>query len=236
MSTPKKIAIFGDSILKGVQLDPINKRLHINNHIDYDMIGKIHSLEISNYSKLGCTVSKGYSLIEQRLNNKALVCDAIIMDFGGNDCDFDWKAISEKPDDIHLPNTPIDVFIDTYRMIIDQLNKKGIRPILTTLPPLEPQKFFDWFCNGLDKENILRWLGSINAIYRAQENYSRAVEKIALETNTMIIDIRGAFLQHKRVDALICDDGTHPNTEGQRIITGAFMEFADRYLAAYIDL
>jgi lysophospholipase L1-like esterase len=227
MNIPKRIALFGDSILKGIQTNPQNKRFHIDNHIDYDLIEKKHSLEILNYAKFGNTVTKGFSSISKRLSNNTLLCDAIIMDFGGNDCDYDWKAISEAPDEIHLPRTPIDVFINTYKMIIAKLNENGIRPILTTLPPLEPQKFFDWFCGGLNKEAVLDWLGSINTIYRTQENYSRAVEKIAAETNTPIIDIRGAFLRHKRADKFICDDGTHPNTEGQKLISGALMEFID---------
>ena len=232
MTIPKRIAVFGDSILKGIQIDPQNKRFHVNNHIDYEMIEKKHSLEISNYSKFGCTVTKGYSSILKRLSNNTLSCDAIIMDFGGNDCDYDWKAISEAPDENHLPKTPIDVFTDTYKKIIAQLNENGIRPILTTLPPLEPQKFFDFFCDGLNKEVVLKWLGSVNSIYRAQEHYSRAVEKIAAETNTPIIDIRGAFLAHKRIDMFICDDGTHPNTEGQKLISRALMEFTDQLLEA----
>ena len=232
MTIPKRIAVFGDSILKGIQIDPQNKRFHVNNHIDYEMIEKKHSLEISNYSKFGCTVTKGYESIIKRLNNNTLSCDAIIMDFGGNDCDYDWKAISEAPNENHSPKIPIEVFTDTYKKIIAQLNENGIRPILTTLPPLEPQKFFDFFCDGLNKEVVLKWLGSVNSIYRAQETYSRAVEKIAAETNTHIIDIRGAFLAHKRIDMFICDDGTHPNTEGQKLISKALMEFTDKLLEA----
>lgn len=229
MTIPKRIALFGDSILKGIQIDPQNNRFHVDNHIDYELIEKKHSLEILNYSKFGCTVTKGYSLIKKRLSNNTLSCDTVIMDFGGNDCDYDWKAISEAPYEEHIPKTPIDVFTDTYKKIIAELNENGIRPILTTLPPLEPQKFFDFFCDGLNKEAVLNWLGSVNSIYRAQENYSRIAEKIAAETNTPIIDIRGAFLRHKRIDKFICDDGTHPNTEGQKLISAALMEFADKF-------
>jgi len=147
------------------------------------------------------------------------------MDYGGNDSDFKWKEIAECPEDEHLPNTPLDVFVDTYHKIIRMLKEKGIRPILTTLPPLSAQKFFHWFCKGLNKENILKWLGSVEAIYRWQENYSRAVEKIAVATNTLLVDLRGAFLKHRRIENLLCEDGTHPNTEGQKIITQAFLDF-----------
>jgi len=222
------VEVFGDSLLKGVQLDPLKNRYYVDNRIDVRMIEETHSLKVRNFSRFGCTVSKGLALIEKRLNSAEPSCDAIIMDFGGNDCDFDWKAISERPEDKHLPNTPLDVFTDTYRKIIKLLRAKEIRPIMTTLPPLSAEKFFHWFCKGLNKVNILKWLGSTESIYRWQENYSRAVERTAAETSTLIVDLRGAFLKHRRLDQFLCEDGTHLNTEGQGIVTQAFLDFIEK--------
>jgi len=231
MKIHRKIEVFGDSVLKGVQVNPKNMRYHVDNHIDIEGIEKAHSLSIKNFSKFGCTISKGFSLIESRIKcikRGEAFCDAIVMDYGGNDCDFNWKEISEKPDGEHLPNTPPDIFVGTYYKIISLLKKNGIRPILTNLPPLDAQRFFDWFCNGFSKTNILKWLGGVESIYRWQENYSKTVEKVAIETDTLIVDIRGAFLKHGRVDRFLCEDGTHPNTAGQKIITEAFFEFIEQ--------
>ena len=227
MSTNKKIEVFGDSLLKGIQINPKNMRYHVDNNIGVDEIEKTHSLSVRNFSKFGCTITKGFILIEKRLNSEEPFCDAIVMDYGGNDCDFNWKEIAMRPGNEHLPNTPLNAFIDIYYKIIKLLKERGISPILTNLPPLDANRFFDWFCNGLNKENILAWLGSVETIYRWQENYSRAIEKIAAETNTPIVDIRGAFLKHKRIDSFLCEDGTHINTEGQKIITKAFLDFIE---------
>ena len=226
----RKIEVFGDSILKGIQLNSENKKYVIDNNIDVEMISKKHDIEIVNCSKFGCTIGKGKVLLEKSLE-KGMVCDAIVMEFGGNDCDFNWKDVAENPDKDHVPHTPLDIFIKTYSEMIDLLKKKGIQPILTTLPPIDPQRFFDWFCNGLNKENVLKWLGSINTIYRHQETYSRAVEKIAKDSNCLLVDLRGAFLGKRRVENLLCEDGIHPNTEGQKVITQAFSEFANLALA-----
>ena len=228
MQICRKIEVFGDSLLKGIQVNPKNKCYHVDNHIDIEGLEKEHSLIIKNFSKFGCTITKGFSLIEKRLKSGEASCDAIVMDYGGNDCDFNWQEVGERPYGDHLPNTPLDLFIETYHKIIKRINEKGIRPILTTLPPLDAQRFFDWFCNGLNKANILSWLESVETIYRWQENYSRTIEKIAAETNTLIVDIRGAFLKHGRIKRFLCEDGTHPNTEGQRIITGAFFGFIEQ--------
>jgi len=211
----------------GIQINPENLRYHVNNNIEIEMIEKKHFLDIRNFSKFGCTITKGLALIEKRLKGNGPFCDAIIMNFGGNDCDFNWKAISECPDGEHFPHTPLDVFIDTYRKIIELLNEKGIRPIIATLPPLDAHRFFRWFCKGLDMKNVLKWLGNVDAIYRWQESYSRAVEKIAAETDTLIVDLRGAFLKHRKLELFLCEDGAHPNTKGQSVITQAFLEFID---------
>lgn len=225
-ATIKRIGVFGDSILKGIQINPANSRYCVDNHIDIGAISAKHDLQIENHSKFGLTIGKAQTILTRHLVGTP--CDTIVMDYGGNDCDFNWKAVSERPDDEHQPNTPLEVFVEKYHEIIRVLRERGIQPILTTLPPLDSRRFFDWFCKGLNKENILKWLGGVESIYRYQENYSRTVEQIAREEGVPIVDLRGAFLRHRKIDHLLCEDGTHPNTEGQRVITHAFLEFAQR--------
>ena len=224
MNIIRKIEVFGDSILKGIQINPRNRRYHVNNNIDIAMISKRFSLKINNRSKLGCMASKGKVMLDRYLKETP-DCTAVLMNFGGNDCDFDWKGISDNPNIEHEPNTPINKFIKIYTDIINKLNTKGIRPIITNLPPLEPQRFFDWFFKDLNKENIMSWLKGVNTIYRHQEYYSRAVEEIARNTATMLVDLRGAFLRERHIGHFLCEDGIHPNTEGQKLITQEFTMF-----------
>ena len=224
MEIIRRIEVFGDSILKGIQVNPINKRYHINNNIDVDMLSKTFSLNIVNRSRLGCTVGKGSTMLDKYLAETS-DCAAILMDFGGNDCDFNWKAISNNPNLDHKPNTPIDKFMKIYTDMIEKIKDNDIRPIITSLPPLEPQRYFDWFCKGLNKKNILGWLGDVNAIYRYQERYSRTAEEIAKNTGAMLVDLRGVFLKQRYLGRFLCEDGIHPNTEGQRLITEEFKRF-----------
>ena len=231
MDIERRIEVFGDSILKGIQINPANRRYYTDNHIDIDAIGRAHELVIHNNSRFGCTITKGLESLQKSLAS-GLKCTAVVMNYGGNDCDFNWKAISENPGGEHRPNTPIDLFAETYRKIIELLRSNNILPVLANLPPLEPQRFFDWFCAGLDKTGVMGWLGGINTIYRFQESYSRMVETIAREEGTPLVDIRGAFLKCRRIGHLLCEDGTHPNTEGQRVITDVFFDFATAMLPA----
>jgi lysophospholipase L1-like esterase len=219
----RNAGIFGDSILRGIQLDREDGRYRVDNHIDLAEIGRKHSLVIYNFSMFGCTIRKGISILQKRLEKRKV--DIAVIEYGGNDCDFNWKEIAERPTERHEPHTPLNVFAAVYHQIIHILREKCIIPVLTTLPPLEPQRFFDWFCGSLNRDNILLWLGSVSNIYRFQENYSRVIGKIAAETKSLLIDLRGAFLEHRRSEDLLCEDGIHPNTAGQEVITGAFLEF-----------
>ena len=230
MDIRRKIEVFGDSILKGIQVNPLNRRYHVNNNIDIEMLSKKFSLDVINHSLLGCTVTKGKALLERFLS-KAPTATAIIMDYGGNDCDFDWKAVSEDPTAEHEPKTPINKFVAIYTEMVEKISKCGIRPVLTNLPPLEPQRYFDWFAKELNKDALLKWLDGVNTIYRFQEMYSRTVEDIAKTTGALLVDLRGTFLKERHIKRFLCEDGIHPNTEGQKLITQAFSKFCVKALA-----
>lgn len=225
------IGVYGDSILKGIQINPVSKKYYVNNNINLDNLSEKYSMQIKNHSSFGCTVTKGRKVLIKGLDKNAGY-DAIVMDYGGNDCDYNWKMIAEDPESEYSPNTPIDLFKETYCDIIDTLKNKGIIPILTTLPPLEPQRFFNWFCRDLNKENILKWLGDIKHIYYHQESYSKVIEEIALEKQVPLVDLRGGFLKSGNVKDLLCEDGTHPNTSGQKVIASCFNKFVNGFIYA----
>ena len=160
-----------------------------------------------------------------RMLARKLPCDMMVMDFGGNDCDFRWKEIAEDPTGDHQPNVPLPEFVELYREMIRRARSHGIRPILTNLPPLDSERFFNWWCGDLDKEAVMRWLGDVGNIYVWQERYSRAVERLAREENVPLVDVRGVFLDYGHLEQTLCADGTHPNTVGQGLITKAFQDF-----------
>ncbi|MCL1835219.1 MAG: SGNH/GDSL hydrolase family protein [Oscillospiraceae bacterium] len=224
MNLIRKIEVFGDSILKGVQLKPGSGRYCVDNNIDVGMLSRKFSLNIVNRSKFGCTVSKGKELLSRFLEGKP-DCSAVLMNYGGNDCDFNWKDISDNPHIKHEPHTPLKEFIKTYKGIFRQVYDKGIRPVVANLPPIEPQRFLEWVSRGLNKENILTWLDGVNTIYRFQEFYSRAIEDLARASGVMLVDLRGAFLKETRIGRFLCEDGIHPNTEGQKLITQELARF-----------
>lgn len=227
MEQQRKVIVLGDSILKGIQVDPETKKYVTRNDIDVPALESRFGLQVRNDSHFGATVDKGKRLLD-RLLNRQVNCDFLVMDFGGNDCNLRWEEVAAAPEGEHAPLVPLGEFVERYRELIREVKAAGIKPVLTTLPPLVPQRFFNWWCRGLDQSAVMRWLGDVNNIYAWQENYSRAVEKLAVSEGVRLVDLRGAFLDHGHLEDLMCEDGTHPNSAGQALITKAFFGFAEQ--------
>jgi len=220
-----KICLFGDSISKGVVIDEIRNRYTMTKNCFANILKMGNfALDVTNYSMLGCTVSKGKSMIDRHIND-VRDCEVMALEYGGNDSDYSWDEIAGDPLGEHLPKTPIASFESTYRAIIDQLKEMGKKIVMINLPPIDEHKYFNWVSRGLDKEKILQWLGgSDEYIYRWHEIYNVQICNIASEYNIPLIDIRSAFLERRNYSDFLCSDGIHPNEKGHEIIAEAISQ------------
>ena len=218
----KKIWIFGDSILRGIVWSESAGRYINSDKLGEKELASYYRMEITNRSRFGCTLTKGAKILQKQFES-ASACDAALLEYGGNDCDFNWAEVSAAPNETHLPNTPLDTFEALYRETVQGLKVKGSLPVLCNLVPVCSDRYLTWITRtGLSKENILHWLGDENAIYRFQERYSRKIEEIAKSENCPLIDLRGAFLDVRQMESLFCADGIHPNEQGQALICDTF--------------
>ena len=229
----KKITIWGDSVLKGVVLEEGKDRYSLLKNSSIELTKRELDVDIKNNSKFGLTVTKAMRLIQKSLSKDELPNYALV-ELGGNDCDYNWKEISENPDGEYFPNTPLPKFIDSINNIIENFRKNGIEPILTNLPPLSSQKYFDWFGkNGLNTDNIKRWMGDINRIYKHQETYSLALMDIANRQKCDLIDIRTPIILEGNTDDFICEDGIHPNEKAHKLMADTFINYiSDRIICS----
>jgi lysophospholipase L1-like esterase len=216
MMDVKNICVFGDSITKGVVLHPITCHYEIIKTNIGQFLG-LNKTRIQNYSMFGCTVSKALSLVQKR-SNELQNYQHVFLELGGNDCNFVWGEIAEDPGKEHLPKTPLVKFKELYRQVVSEIRSHGSNPIILTLPPLEPNRFFTWVSKGINGDNILNWLGDVDMIYRWQEMYNIEVMKLAATMDVPMIDIRSAFLTKNHYQDLICADGIHPTNEGYNLI------------------
>lgn len=224
------IGIWGDSLLQGVVLDEKQGRYSILENNCAVAVAKKTGFIVSNNSRFGCTAPKGMKSLSRALESDTEFSAAII-EFGGNDCDFNWEEVAAAPDGEHIPKTPLDAFAQCYSDMIEALKAKGIAPVLVSLPPLDAERYFDWVTrNGLNRDNILHWLGDVQHIYRWHERYSNAVQALARRFACRFVDVRDAFLSRRDYQNYICADGIHPNRLGHALMENVFCEYAEEFM------
>lgn len=218
-----KLMIFGDSIFKGVTYSEEKKKYIICEHNYADKLAT-EGITTENCCKMGATVWK----IEQILDRKVREIDddtAVLFEFGGNDSDFDWKAVSDDPLGKHIPKTVNNMFASAYRSIIDKVKRMGATVVISNLVPIDADKYMQWISDGKSYDNIMTFLGDISMLYRWQEYYNLTVEKIAQETGCKMLDVRNEFLVSHQYKSLICCDGLHPTQKGHDAIDDIIYDF-----------
>lgn len=217
--------IYGDSISKGVVYDEEKERyITIKDNYASLLQDKLKGV-LYNAGRFGNTITRGISRLETDVLKTNP--DIVVVEFGGNDCDFNWEEVANNPCGQHMPKTDFNLFQSSLTDLISKLKKYNITPVLMSLPPIDAERYFKWISKYNDsiEKNILKWLGSVNKIYWWQEKYNSAVICAAQATNTKWIDVRSAFLQTPDYTKLICKDGIHPNRSGHRVIADKMFEF-----------
>ena len=105
MEQTLQIGIFGDSISKGIVLDAETHRYSSLKKEITEWISP--STALHNFSVMGSTIQKGLSIITRHTDQLASYQN-VFLEFGGNDCDFDWSAVSERPQAHHEPAYPTE--------------------------------------------------------------------------------------------------------------------------------
>jgi acyl-CoA thioesterase I len=229
----KKILVLGDSLSKGVTLDEEKKKYTVLKNSFFNLLSENINADMYNASHFGATILQGQRQLESKFDK--IDPDIVVIEFGGNDCDFEWDDVAREPSLDHIPKTPLDVFEKCLNSMVDFIIRKGKKPVLSTLPPLYADNYFNWFTNS-DKEkgkNILKWLKDVWRIYWWHERYSNCIEYTARERNINCIDIRREFLKGREFTQYMCSDGIHPNEAGHRLIFDAVIGYIKEY-ASYL--
>lgn len=216
-----KVQIYGDSIMKAVLVDENFKYKPIAKEF-LEQLRQDTGVEAVNRAHFGYTVDKGQAILERDLK-KGLDCQYALLEFGGNDCDFNWSEVAAEPDGEHFPHTPLQRFLDTIASMAKSLKEAGVKPVLMSLPPLDAQRYLDFIGRlGNNTQNILHWLGDVQMIYRYQEMYSDHVSRLAARLDLPLIDVRTRFLCRRDYGKLIARDGIHLTQEGYGLIYDEF--------------
>lgn len=219
----KKVLIFGDSLARGVVWDENRGRYGLSSCSAAKLVAEKTGMQITNRSRMGMTAEGGLACMLADLE-AGMTADSVLIEFGGNDSDFDWRAISEDPNAEHQPKTSIGTYEQDMRRMIELARARNMSVALCTLPPIISERYFDFFSrDGLNTDNILAWLGDKNKIYRFHERYSLVLGRLAREYGCRLLDLRSAFLEKWDAHPYFCRDGIHPNDMGQKLIGEAVL-------------
>ena len=222
------ILLYGDSISKGIIYNKEKNKYEKTEKNFAHIISEKINCVIENAGRFGNTVNKAIKKFPKLLSDKNP--DIVVLEFGGNDCDFNWEEIASDPNKIYKPNTEFEVFENTLKEMVTEVRKNKKIPVLFNLPPIDSDRYFKWIGRGNSTayDNILKWLGTVNKIYWWQERYNSMILKVATDTNTKLIDIRSSFLIQPDYRNFLCEDGIHPNDEGHKLIAEAIQDYIQK--------
>ena len=216
-----KVTALGDSLTKGVILTEAN-RYSLADHSYLDIVSRSLDLQICNYGRFGSTIDMGEVMVN-RHSDEIASSEYTFIEYGGNDCDFDWMKIADSPMEDYAPKTNLEDFKVRFIRLIDKVRGLGSNPVIISLPPILSATYFSFFSRFMSDEqkgNVISWLGgSTDIISRWHESYNRALFMIAQETQTPIIDVTTPFDTYRGdISSLYCADGIHPNDLGHKMI------------------
>lgn len=224
------ITVAGDSISKGVSFDDHRERHVLLKNGFCTEVSRQLRPAVENLSRFGQKSTEVLATLRERLAKKPLP-GLVMLEVGGNDCDFDWQAVANNPSYPHQPHTPLPVFEETLLRIVQAVKDAGVQLFLCDLPPIDAGRYFRYFTRG-DSEmgaRVLEFLGEVGRIYWWHERYSAAVERIAQSTKTPILLLRAAMLQEEDYREFISGDGLHPNARGHARLAQITIDYVKTY-------
>ncbi|WP_419880474.1 SGNH/GDSL hydrolase family protein [Peribacillus sp. B-H-3] len=217
-----KILCFGDSLTRGVTY--LNGRLRIlkNNYpkILQELILKNSKDENEDQITV---INKGVfndnsDSLMKRFERDVIGerPDYVIIEIGGNDCDFAWADVAKDPDGEHQAVVPLDRYLGNLKSMVMNIKSEGMTPILSTLPPLDPVRYYKRITENFSSI-VSNCICKAGGIEHQHSIYNRALKKIAEELDVFMIDVRSAIKYAGDLKDLISDDGIHLTQKGYEI-------------------
>ena len=223
------LVVFGDSILKGVVTIPESKNLFdVTENDSLSLAQKKLGFELDNRSIYGNITSKGLVKLQKYLE-KGGQADLCVIEFGSNDCDYDWNIFApgaQLPSfDTIPPKVPMNDYLANLEAMVKLCREHKITPIIMNLIPYICDKWFKTIVKGHDEEAILRFLdGSTETLGKNQQRYYTALMDFASQNNLQVIDAWKLFSTLDKQEKYMCDDGIHPNEEGYKLLADLWTE------------
>jgi len=213
-----KIICFGDSVTRGVSY--YGGRLHIvkgnyPSHLQTLLQG--YPLKIVNQG----VFNDNSDLLVARLDKAVLGQhpDYVLIEIGGNDCNFHWDKVASAPDESHEPIVPLERYLDNVTKMVQRIRQAGVKPIVMNLLPLDPVRYYAriYEING---PGIAHWIAWCGGIEHWHGMYNRRLVQLISHLEVPTIDVRTPFKRTADFSELLSDDGIHPTVKGYHVMAG----------------
>ncbi len=223
------IVVFGDSILKGVVTIPESKNLFdVTENDSLSLAKKALGFEFDNRSIYGNITSKGLVKLQKYLE-KGGTADFCVIEFGSNDCDYDWNIFAPGAElpafETIPPKVPMADYLANLEAMVKLCREHKITPIIMNLIPYICDKWFKTIVKGHDDSAILSFLGgSPDTLGKNQKRYYSALMDFVAKNNLQVIDVWNLFSNLDCPENYMCDDGIHPNEDGYKLMSELWIE------------
>lgn len=214
-----KIVCFGDSLTRGVSF--VKGRLRIIKENYPQVLQQLFSENNESVSVVNKGVFNDNSnLLLNRLEKDVIdeKPNYVIIEVGGNDCNFKWDEVAEKPWEDHQAIVPMQQYLDNLKTIITNIKQNDITPIIATLPPLDPVRYYKNISSRYSPA-ISHWISEVGGIDYWHSMYNRNLNRLADEYNILKVDVRSALKKAGNLVEFISDDGIHLTAEGYKVLS-----------------
>lgn len=101
--------------------------------------------------------------------------------------------------------------------MVEKFKTSGIKPLLLTLPPLDPVRYYRSIANQYGK-SISHWISYVGGIEHWHGLYNRSLSLLIEQLDVLSIDVRTAIKKAGDLKELISDDGIHLTPEGYYVM------------------
>ena len=155
--------------------------------------------------------------------------DIVLIEVGGNDCNFNWDEVAKHPDSEHEPIVPLERYLNNISYLVKEFQDKHITPVILTLPPLDPTRYYRFVADKFGS-SIGHWVSYVGGIEHWHGIYNRQLKKLAEELKVPLIDVRSYLKSVGDLHPLISEDGIHLTSKGYQCMSEAIFNALQKHL------
>lgn len=144
--------------------------------------------------------------------------DVVLVEIGGNDCNFRWNEVATNPDSEHEAIVPIERYIENLTTLVKTCRRQGVVPVLLTILPLDPVRYYQSISTKYGA-GIAHWISVCGGIEHWHGMYNRALRQLIQSLRVPSIDVRTGFKESGDLQELLSDDGIHPSESGYEVLS-----------------